>query len=576
MPSTPTPDLDRTRSRFTDLDPDKLRGGYYTPSDLARWIVSWAVDSPDDHVLEPSCGDGNFLVAGAQRLLSLGATQRGAKQQLVGVEIMEAEAVSARVRLTEILGAGEFDEITNDDFFNWWGQPGRESFDAVVGNPPFIRYQAFPEPHRTRAMTIMQQLGLKPNKLTNIWVPFVVAAVSLLRLGGRMGLVLPAELLQVTYAAQLRRFLVDRFDEIHIVACNELFFEKAQQEVVVLLARGARNPDGVTESKVSVSQVPTRATLVSTLANDLISNTEPKAVEHDGEKWLKYFLSQREIDLLRTLRLGTATALSAYATVDVGVVTGKNEFFVVDAATIGAFGLQDYVLPLAARAAHLPGALFTAEQWEALAASDRVFLLQLDKHPRTKLPAPVRRYIESGESQGFHRGYKCSIRKPWYFVPSVWTPDAFMFRQIHDFPRIVLNQAGATCTDTIHRFKALPGITAEQISSMFFTSLTAASAEIEGRSYGGGVLELEPTEAERLLMPSRLITGLPIDELDSMIRAGRLRQAIDANDKIVLRQGLGLTVTDISLLRNAWDTMRERRQGRKRSRRVTGARSSRQ
>ena len=37
-----------------------------------------------------------------------------------------------------------------------------------------------------------------------------------------------------------------------------------------------------------------------------------------------------------------------------------------------------------------------------------------------------------------------------------------------------------------------------------YTYLTAASAEIEGRSHGGGVLELEPTEAERLLMPAKL------------------------------------------------------------------------
>jgi hypothetical protein len=68
---------------------------------------------------------------------------------------------------------------------------------------------------------------------------------------------------------------------------------------------------------------------------------------------------------------------------------------------------------------------------------------------------------------------------------------------------MVLNKAGATSTDTIHRITC-KGEKPERVISNTYTWLTAASAEIEGRSYGGGVLELEPTEAERLLMPAVL------------------------------------------------------------------------
>ena len=91
----------------------------------------------------------------------------------------------------------------------------------------------------------MTELGLKPNRLTNIWVPFVVAAAASLRPGGRLALVLPAELLQVSYAAQLRSFLIDRFSRIDIIACNELLFDKAEQEVVLLLADGALADYGI-------------------------------------------------------------------------------------------------------------------------------------------------------------------------------------------------------------------------------------------------------------------------------------------------------------------------------------------
>ena len=67
-------------------------------------------------------------------------------------------------------------------------------------------------------MLLMQDLGLRPNRLTNTWVPFIVACAALLEPGGRLGFIVPAELLQVMYAAQLRSFLADRFDRIEIMA----------------------------------------------------------------------------------------------------------------------------------------------------------------------------------------------------------------------------------------------------------------------------------------------------------------------------------------------------------------------
>src|SRR5260370_34399986 len=225
--------------RFTDLDPDKLRGGYYTSAEVAAWLCAWAIQKPTDQVLEPSCGDGAFLTAAAGRLAGLGFRGPDIAAQLTGIEILGTEADRARERLRSIIGPQAKGVVTTADFFGWWQTSEQPAFEAVVGNPPFIRYQAFPEPHRSRAMAIMQDVGLTPTKLTNIWFAFVVAASMGLKAGGRMALVLPAELLQVSYAAQLRSFLTDHFARIDIVACNELFFDKAEQEVVLLLADAA-------------------------------------------------------------------------------------------------------------------------------------------------------------------------------------------------------------------------------------------------------------------------------------------------------------------------------------------------
>jgi adenine-specific DNA methylase len=553
--------------RFTNLDEDKLRGGYYTSSAVADWLCEWAIRSPKDRVLEPSCGNGVFLESAVKCYAELGARSPAIARQLTGIEIIASEVTQARTRLSRSLSDLASAVVNSGDFFKWWQDGQWSAFDVVVGNPPFIRYQTFPEPHRSLAMSMMVEQGLSPNRLTNIWVPFVVAAVASLRPGGRLALVLPAELLQVTYASQLRSFLTDRFERIDIVACNELFFEKAEQEVVLLLADGAlASASDANPCRVTMTEARTLGAITSHKPAVVLADAQPKTIRHDNEKWLKYFLSEREIALMRALRDGGVAAdLSAHASIDVGVVTGKNEFFVLTSYQVNELGLEGHTAPLVSRSAHLKGARVGKADWNAMAAAgDRVHLLNL-KPDGGKLSAALARYIRFGEGNEVHKGYKCSIRDPWYAVPSVWTPDGFLFRQIYDFPRMALNQAGATSTDTIHRLtskKEKP----ERVISNTYTWLTAASAEIEGRSYGGGVLELEPTEAERLLMPATLNGAIPLSECDRLIRAGRLDEVLEENARIVLMGHMGLSKSDCFTLRDIWTKMRDRRNARRRRR----------
>jgi len=518
--------------------------------------------------LEPSCGDGAFLAAAARRFSEMGARSPTIASHLTGIEIIAEEADRARERLSGMLGQRSHDVVENTDFFGWWQESKQPKFDVVVGNPPFIRYQTFPEPHRSRAMEMMVEQGLAPNRLTNIWVPFVVAAVASLRPGGRLALVLPAELLQVTYAGQLRSFLTDRFSRIDIVACNELFFEKAEQEVVLLLADGALAA-GSDENlcRVTMTETRTLAEIISRSPDVVLANAQPKTIRHDNEKWLKYFLTESEITFMRALRAaGITTNLSTHASVDVGVVTGKNEFFVLTGDQVAELGLEGYTAPLVSRSVHLKGARVGKADWNAMSsAGDRVHLLHLKPTNGAKPSAALARYIRFGEGNEVHKGYKCSIRKPWYEVPSVWTPDGFLFRQIYDFPRVVLNQAGATSTDTIHRLTCKVE-KPERVIANTYTWLTAASAEIEGRSYGGGVLELEPTEAERLLMPATLNGAMPLTECDRLTRAGRLDDVLEENARIVLMGHMGLSQADCYLLRDIWTKMRDRRMARRRGR----------
>ena len=554
------------RGRFAALDQDKLRGGYYTSARVAEWLCEWAIQCADDVVLEPSCGDGSFLEAALGRYRKLGATPKQIVNRLKGVEIVPAEARRARLRLKDVLGQAANGVVRNSDFFGWWQGTAQPAFDAIVGNPPFIRYQSFPEPHRARAMAVMGDQGLSPNRLTNIWVPFVVAAVASLKAGGRLAFVLPAEILQVTYAAQLRSYLTEQFHRIDVVTCNQLFFEKAEQEVVLLLADGAlaRISDSNT-CRVAMTEATTVDEITNQTPATLLKAAQPKAIRHDSEKWLKFFLNNKQITFMRKLREAAITApVGTHASIDVGVVTGKNEFFVLSGEQVAALGLNGHTVPLVSRSAQLKGSRLRKADWKFLsAAGDRVHLLHISPAQGQRLSRKLRAYITGGERKEFHKGYKCSIRKPWFTVPAVWIPDGFAFRQIYDFPRMVLNISAATSTDTIHRLRS-KGAKPERIIANTYTWLTAASAEIEGRSYGGGVLELEPTEAERLLMPAELNGAMPLAEVDTLTRAARLDEVLEENARIVLMGRMGLSAADCILLKGIWTKMRDRRMSRRR------------
>jgi adenine-specific DNA methylase len=542
-----------TRPRGSSLDlasptdsESKLRGGYYTPPVIATFLAEWAIRGSDATVLEPSCGDG-ALVAPANDLL-------GSTGKLVAVELFasEAEKVAALAYAST--------DVVNGDAFTWYqGRQLDASFDAVIGNPPFIRYQNFPEEHRIPAFKLMNEEGLRPTRLTNAWVPFVILATRALHAGGRLALVLPAELLQVSYAAELRGYLSRRYSELTIVTFRHLAFSRIQQETVLLL--GIRG-DG-SKTRMSFVELDDPGQLNK---NDMEAGQRVEVdLDHGREKWTQYYLTPQQLGLIRDIEASNAfTTLGEMAEVDVGVVTGRNEFFVLNPSQATRLGVEEYCLPLVGRSAQIPGLVLRHTDWSELVKADsRCLLMQLGPRDKSALSATALTTVRQAEAEGIHHGYKCRIRLPrWWNVPSVWNPDAFLLRQIHDGPRIIMNRAAATCTDTIHRIRVKGDVSSSWLAAASMNSLTFAFSEIRGRSYGGGVLELEPTEAEALPFP-RQNGVLPLEELDLWARRKDPDQVLDEVDRLTLRPA-GLSRSEVRALRDIWRTLSTRRLNRKR------------
>ena len=288
-------------------------------------------------------------------------------------------------------------------------------------------------------------------------------------------------------------------------------------------------------------------------------------MDHNKEKWTQYFLSNKQVNFLRNLRTNERLIqFGEIAIVNVGIVTGRNAFFLVDREIIKKYELDGYLLKLVGRTKQFQKYFFTYEDWKKNYDGNlSVNLLNLPKLPMHEFSSLIQKYINLGEEKGYHLGFKTRQRKPWYFVPSIWAPDAFLYRQIHDFPRMIQNDLAAECTDTIHRVKFNIPNNHKFLSLIFHNSITLAFSEITGRSYGGGVLELEPRESLELYYPNYKMLDFSKLNIKNIPISINGLDMVDYIDQKILIEQLGFSHETIDNCHSIWEKLSKRRRNRK-------------
>ena len=474
------------------------------------------------------------------------------------------EAAKAERRAEELRATGADVRIVNADFFRWLEKAGQgQQWDAVIGNPPYIRYQYFDEDQRNWAELIFSRAGIPFSKRTNAWVPFVIASVEHLSPGGRLAMVIPAELLHVTHAGGLRRLLEREMEQITIINLREIVFAGTLQGTILLLAikrhhapvtQFVREPQPTLFPTEWCEESTTLQIIEIDRADDL--KYIDVALNHrtsvmtstqglDGN-WMLAVLAPDERRLVARLSgHPSVKRFAEIADVDIGIVTGANDFFVVDEQTVDRYELQAIAFPMLAKSDLISGVTYTAQDHAFNAAAGKaVYLLRFPEKSLAELPAKMAEYIRMGEIQGLQTRFKCRIREPWYAVPYVWVSEVAMLKRSHKYPRLVLNEFGAYSTDTAYRIRMRPEYMTrgDDLVFSFMNSLTFLSAELEGRHYGGGVLEMVPSEIERLLIPLVGVDERKLAELDEMVRH---RVDIDGllmhTDLLILQNSLGLS-----------------------------------
>ncbi|MDH3009266.1 MULTISPECIES: Eco57I restriction-modification methylase domain-containing protein [Gordonia] len=534
------------------LDSQKLRGGFYSPPALVDMcldrVSALTQGRTGLQLLEPSAGDGAF-VRGLQRHELVDQISRLSAVELVGEE--------ARSCHQAMISSGIPGDVQTGSFFEPKNSSVGAGFDIAVGNPPFLRFQFVSASDQLSIKQLAETLGISFTRVANLWIPLFLGALARLRAGGVFAFIIPAECLTGISAKVVRDWLIQNCEELQMDMFPVGSFPGVLQEVVVLSGRVA--PGQRCETKVTVIDHSTESRWIHAVSETATTWTSLLLAPHQ----LSAFDVAREAECV--IPLGTVARLS------VATVTGANDYFSYNDTTRDNYELGAWSRPLLARTRQAPGLEFTERDLQTNRASGvSTWLLDTSFGPCDPAESPgPSQYFELGEALDLHTRYKCRIRSPWYRVPVVSPGDLMLSKRSHHYPRLIRNVAGVVTTDTIYQGVMLSGYRrrSQDLVGSFHNSITLLTAELYGRSFGGGVLELVPSEIRSLLVPLATISKDELSELDSVVRSKGADSAllIDRTDELISAKFPELTPEVLRAVREARDHLMNRRLDRNQS-----------
>jgi adenine-specific DNA-methyltransferase len=364
-------------------------------------------------------------------------------------------------------------------------------------------------------MELCAARGAGLSALSSSWAPFIIVTSTLLKPGGRLAFVVPAEIGHAPYARPVLEHLLANFAWVQVCAVRRKLFPELSEDCWLLYCDGF----GGSTHRLALS-------IMDVFQQSGMPPTPDIFVDvADWRRWrhrLRPYLVGAEVratyrelaDSPHSMRLRDV------ASVGVGYVTGANDFFHLRPSQAERARIPDHVLCPAVRNGRcLSGQAITSETVAAWRRGDEpMLLLRLDR--TGAVPRPVKKYLDSAAGVKAREAYKCRSRDPWYAVPQVSIPDAFLSYMSGGAPVLAANHAGCVATNSVHVVKVSGRLTVAQLQERWRQPITKLSCELEGHPLGGGMLKLEPREAGNVL----LADGIP----ETLEHEARIAEGLDA------------------------------------------------
>ncbi len=233
-------------------DDRKLNGAFFTPSIITNYMADELISSSEAKICDPSCGCGAFLIAVCEKFKNKfnKSINDVIENNIYGMDILEYGVRRCKILLSLLaLVHGEekkdfnFNIYTGDSLTADWKKLfpsvfGSGGFDAIIGNPPYVKYQDLPR--KLRKNLYDNWCTLKRGTY-NLYFAFFELGLSIIKNSGRLAYIVPNNYFTSLAGFHLRNYLQNnRFIE-KIIDFNHLKIFKVQTYTcITLLSKKAR------------------------------------------------------------------------------------------------------------------------------------------------------------------------------------------------------------------------------------------------------------------------------------------------------------------------------------------------
>jgi hypothetical protein len=475
-------------------------------------MADWLIDDKHTNILEPTAGDGVFIDS-----LKVCAKLLNLKLNITAVELEKKpyESIKSRGGVKAI----------HSDFHKFNCPP----VDAVIGNPPFVRFRHLPKKSLIAAEKAGRAVIGKDLDISgSIWLSIILHSIQSVKLNGKIAFVIPSDAVYVRYARPFWKYICGHFGNVRVIRCKERLFPEILQDVVLLFAdsSGKSTPNVICEDFNTFADVVNkRVTGVNSIPiEEILLGQKP---------FMKVHLSISDRKWLETLEKKCQKAIE-YAKFNIGYVSGNKKFFHPADEVIKEFSLPKSSLKISAVTARKlwKSSYLTSEINEGL---ENVWLPNPNKITRGEL-----KYIQHGVDLGVDLSHKTGGRNPWFVIPGVVIPD-LLLTVFGDLPRLIINDSKIPASNSILIGRFKNPFPANEFLMLWYSSITRLGIELSVHSLGGGVLVMVPREGDSIMMPKPVGKKVPLALLK------KLKDALMVNDMVAAYE-----VGDAYLLSSGW------------------------